>query len=573
MARWIYNRPYEFCSPAELEVARILAKLGDAWTIRWGFYYNTDREGDFLILGPSGGLLVLEVKGGQLRKLDTTGRWEGSEADHPIMQLSAEWKAVIHRLESFANGRRLPFVVKALCVPEITVDPTATEFRGIDRTMIVDRRDLVDFVTIWHHRLFDRNQAITAESRMVFTEAFAADITPKALRHFVSETDRILLRHLQGDYEILEMLDGNRQLLVEGGPGTGKTWLALEQAYRLAESGEQGRRVLLLCYNLALAALLNELVAKRKPKRGEVIVRSWEGLARELFSGAGLTWNEPEQYDELHRYYTEEVPGLMTQIVEDPNFMPGFDALVVDEAQDHDTKGGGTPSNGNLGWWDSYFRLLRRGTEAPMGIFFDPEQRPIFRQPHFFSTGELRSRLPQSAHLRLSQVRRYSRPVFDYLKTLHSMTTDRILESMRANQNLPEGPAVESHEVAAGQMTKTLSDVIGLWVSEGFCRPDQILILAPHRKAGTSLAECNKIGEWPLTEELQHAPGWLKLLSVRRAKGLDSLGVILVDFPEFDQIPEGQDKMDFLMGASRARQLLAVLRLEGTKIRENEVNL
>ena len=558
MAKWIYNRPYEFCSPAELDVARVLAKLGDGWTIRWGFYYDTDREGDFLVLGPTGGVLVLEVKGGQLRKLDTTGRWEGSEQDHPLMQLSAEWKAVIERMQSFANGRQVPFVKKALCVPEITIEQNATEFRGMERSLFVDRRDLADFVTTWHERLFEKNLPVPPDSRKVFTDAFASDISPKALKHFVSETDRVLLRHLQGDYEILEMLDGNRQLFVEGGPGTGKTWLALEQAYRLAESGN-GQRVLLLCYNLALANLLSELVAKRKPKRGEVVVRSWEGLSRELFAAVGVGWNEPEAYADRYRYYTEEVPGLVEEIVGDPQFKPAFDALVVDEAQDHDTTLNGTTRG--VGWWDSYFRLLKNGTDAPMAIFYDPEQRPIFRQPHFFDSAALRVRLPRSAHLRVWYARRYARPIFDYLKTLRSPTTDRIVESMRAKSSLPEGPGVEIHQVAAGQMKTRLHDVIARWVADGLCRLDQILILAPHQQAKTSLAGCDKLGEWPLLEGFQRSPGGMNLLSVRRAKGLDSLGIILVDFPHFDEIAEGQDKMDFFMGASRARQLLAVLHL------------
>ena len=77
MARWIYQRPVEFCNETELIVAKRLALLSDGWVIRWGFYYDSDREGDFLILGPTGGVLVLEVKGGELRKLSTTGRWEG----------------------------------------------------------------------------------------------------------------------------------------------------------------------------------------------------------------------------------------------------------------------------------------------------------------------------------------------------------------------------------------------------------------------------------------------------------------------------------------------------------------
>jgi hypothetical protein len=62
MARWIYQRPIECCDQTELTVAKRLALLSDGWVIRWGFYYDSDREGDFLILGPTGGVLVLEVK-------------------------------------------------------------------------------------------------------------------------------------------------------------------------------------------------------------------------------------------------------------------------------------------------------------------------------------------------------------------------------------------------------------------------------------------------------------------------------------------------------------------------------
>src|SRR5215469_7672877 len=64
MAKWIYQRPLDSCDHTELVVAKRLVRLGNEWVIRWGFYYETDREGDFLILGPTGGVLVLEVKGG-----------------------------------------------------------------------------------------------------------------------------------------------------------------------------------------------------------------------------------------------------------------------------------------------------------------------------------------------------------------------------------------------------------------------------------------------------------------------------------------------------------------------------
>jgi superfamily II DNA or RNA helicase len=85
------------------------------------------------------------------------------------------------------------------------------------------------------------------------------------------------------------MLCGNRQLVVQGGPGSGKTWLALEQAFRYAKDD---LRVLLLCYNVALAEQLAALVAKRKFETGKIVVRSWAALARELLETAGLEWHE-----------------------------------------------------------------------------------------------------------------------------------------------------------------------------------------------------------------------------------------------------------------------------------------
>ena len=64
---------------------------------------------------------------------------------------------------------------------------------------------------------------------------------------------------------------------MEGGVGTGKTFLALKQAEWLAEQGE-GRRVLFLVYNLLLAERLTMMVARLKLSKGSVEVRSWEAL-------------------------------------------------------------------------------------------------------------------------------------------------------------------------------------------------------------------------------------------------------------------------------------------------------
>ena len=326
MARWIYQRPVDRCNATELAVAKRLAHLDHEWTIRWGFYYETDREGDFIILGQTGGVLVLEVKGGELRKLSTMGRWEGPSGDHPLAQLLAEWHAVIDALRESASGSDVPFVAKALCLPELDIDPKAASYKEIDRNLIVDRGDLASFETTWRRLFADRCYTVSKRERKVFLDSLAKGISPKAIQHFISETDRIILRHTIAEYQVLDMLRGNRQLVVEGGPGSGKTWLALEQAFRFESDGLQ---VLLLCYNVALAQQLSLLASKRKLQKGAVIVRSWESLSRELLDAAGVGWDNPLSPAEREVYFGDVVPSLMQKIYADPDGAKGREAGTV----------------------------------------------------------------------------------------------------------------------------------------------------------------------------------------------------------------------------------------------------
>ena len=46
--------------------------------------------------------------------------------------------------------------------------------------------------------------------------------------------------------------------------------------------------------------------------------------------------------------------------------------------------------------------------------------------------------------------------------------------------------------------------------------------------------------------------------TINKAKGLDSLAVIMIDIERFDKLSKAQEQMNYFMGASRARQLLAI---------------
>ena len=342
------------------------------------------------------------------------------------------------------------------------------------------------FETTWGRLFARRDHPVLEEERKVFLDSCAKDISPTEISHFVTETERILLRQTTAEYQILDMLCDNRQLVVHGGPGSGKTWLALEQAFRYAEEDLR---------------------------------------TRELLETAGLEWDEPTGPTESDLYFGEVIPSLMPDIARDHQFEPRFDAVVVDEAQDQDTCWRGSESDeAECGWWEVFWKLLRENTSAPMAIFYDVDQRQLFRRKQGFEATRVFKRLSQPAHANLLFTHRYSLPIFRFLKTLQSPATLCLANNLRQWTALPEGPNVELYNVEVESTAAKVEEVVGRWVSDGFCRAEEILILSPHGTIGkTSLAGSSKIGEWPLSSFVARRPGELSLLSINKAKGLDSL--------------------------------------------------
>jgi len=579
MARWLYNRPSDHCDEHEIKVAKLLARLSKRWTIRWGFYYTDNhgvrREGDFLIFDPLHGLLVLEVKGHRLRQFAPTGAWEGdpeTNRDHPLFQLDQEHAGVLRALDAVAPGWHP--VAKALCLPNEFIPEGQTQFQGIARDQIVDRRDLDRFESVFGRFFGEQQPRDITRHREIFVEVYGKGTKPEELRHFIDHNELLFRKQLTRQYQFLDMLEGNRQLLIEGGAGTGKTWNAVEQAVRLAEAGE-GAKVLLLCYNIALGRLLRDLVSRRTLERGEIVVFHWEELADHLLRECGLSNVAPgpeASREEKVRYYDHELPDLLLACVREAEFadrLPRYDALVVDEAQDHDTAfAAGTESGDpdDCGWWTIYFALLREGTKAPMALFYDGAQRPPFRGSGGFEIRRLAGRLSQPAFARLPHALRYTRPVYEFLETLRSPGTEGLVAQLSEPDDMPEGPeVVTTHLLGASnaEVEAEVRNVISGWVEAGYCRPEEVLILHTRTDLKKSaLGGCRELAGLPLIEYgTAPEPGTkaIRHLSINRAKGLDAVAVIVVGVAPFATITKTDDQYTYFMGASRAKQLLAVV--------------
>jgi len=567
MALWHLNRPADRCEATELSVAEALGQLPDTWRVRWGFHYDEEsaeagtREGDFLIQGPTGHVLVLEVKGGQLRNFVLTGRWEGTkEGDNPWAQLLAEWKWAIRRMESVSSQRDIPYVSKALAVPNCNFVSGDRFLARVPRESAIGGVELMDFVGWWEANVASRRMRCdAATARAVFQKAFMPDRDPKAVHFFTRETDLRFRSNLDGSSQLLEMLSGNPQLLVEGGVGTGKTYLALKQAVRYARTG---KRVLLLCYNLALEKKLAADVSSLSDcGDGSIEVLGWETLMVRLLERVGIQHAPPDDFDERSEYYGEEIPGLLLEVLRDGGITPAYDALVVDEGQDHDTVFSSTlGETREPGWWAFYLPLLTEGRSSPITVFYDLAQRPGFRSPDGFSPEILQGSFSRSAHVRLSGSVRYTRPIFEFLKGFQSTGADLLAKGLGPARDLPEGPEVII--VREDPITEAVEAIVRDWTGKGLCRLDEILILG-HRSElrSSSLGDLEKIGPWPLVDfEMPRRQNRLHYLSINKAKGLDALGVIVIDVELPQDHPDPHDSHELLfMGASRARQMLAVI--------------
>ncbi len=592
MARWYYNRPTDRCDRHELKVANLLSRLSKRWTIRWGFYYvdneGVRREGDFLIFDPLHGLLVLEVKGDRFRQFAPTGRWEGnpdSNPDHPLNQLDQEHAGVLADLKK-VDARWFP-LAKALCLPNETIPAEQASLYGLPREVFVDRGDLSRLESIFG-RFFNHEPARHIQQhREVFTKVYGSGSSPRELKHFIDHNELIFRKQLTRQYQLLDMLEGNQQLFIEGGAGAGKTWNAVEKAVRLAEAGD-GAEVLLLCYNIALGRLLRELVSRRPLERGVITVFQWEELAAHVLTCCGMESEAPgpgASHEDKLSYYDHELPGLLLECVREAEFvalLPQFDALVVDEAQDHDTafpdgldESGEFNDRGELrecGWWAIYFALLRDRTDAPAALFYDAAQRPPFRGQGGFDARLIAARVSQPAFARLPHALRYTQPIYDFLKTLRSPGTEALVAQLSEPDDLPEGPEVVRVDLesnAAEEVRAAVETLILSWVEDGYCQADDILILhARTELAHSPLGACQSLGGLPLVEYGAALPEPTKKsppekvirhLSINRAKGLDSLAVILVGVRAFEEINSVDHQYTYFMGASRAKQLLGIV--------------
>ena len=576
MPKSVLLRPAEAANADELTVFNCLSSLDTSWHVVWGYYSQENgEEGDFLILGPNGGLMVLEVKGFESLAVDPEGNWRGRDGtDNPFLQLDGLWTWVKDHVNGATQADGLPslHLVRALAVPNVTRnDLNQLPAIGPRDAHILTLRELENFEAAWNRAFAKVDQRfypnVPARERF-----FATDPGSRFRTHpeqvYESLLDLDLDRLTRASMDWLDYLEEDyERYAIRGGPGSGKSWILMRLALRFLRmqrlDGEP-RRVLMLCYNKPLARHL-KLLAQRLFKSEKLThaekdrfeVLSWETLLAKQLRLAD-TYQEPpdkkSDFNGFQTYYKEWLPKAGEELVACDALEAQYDALLVDEAQDHTNAAMGDfmPD----GWWTLYGGLLNQPETDPIAVAFDCDQVQRFTDNRF-DADKLREWLgAKCAHLRLKTNLRCTKEIHDYLRSLEGDGTIRF-PLPRSEALCPKGPEVEVRS-AEGKLMQVLEPMIKEWLESKHYVPDDLLIAGPFAKH-SSTGVHDQIAGVKVRDFTKRKPGEIAYVSAAACKGIESRVVILVGYGAYETL-SADYRHAFCLAASRARVRLVVIR-------------
>ena len=329
-----------------------------------------DHEVDFVVAIEGAGIVCLEVKGGDVWH-DGDAWWQRRRShDHkidPVRQAREACYALrefIEKDDRWTQGRLRWDHVIVLPNAEIADDFALPE---CPRWKIIDRNDLPPLVDKLKHVLvrqeLDR-PLLTQQGIQQLSTALSGRGLPQrsvVARALASEDAADALTEHQA--VILDAIRLLNRVEIRGGAGSGKTFLAVEQARRLAA---KGRRVALLCYSHGLASYLERITANWGRRHQLAYVGEFHAL--------GVRWGAPEGPDESLRteqtvqFWEHDLPLQMADLA--AQLEPGhrFDSIVVDEAQDFADA-----------WWDPLLAAVKDDETGGLYVFTDEGQRVFSR--------------------------------------------------------------------------------------------------------------------------------------------------------------------------------------------------
>jgi hypothetical protein len=490
-----------------------------------------DGEADFVIAHPRYGALVIEVKGGGIRRDAQTNQWFTTDrdgAEHEIKDPFALARRSMYALrdkirEADCTREHAYPLAYAVAFPDCYVD----EDLGPDapREIIIDATK----TRALKQSVIDAFRFKTAEGEPPGEEGMEALVhligrswqIETTVGHTIEEQERLIRLLTEEQYRVLDLLGSQRRALISGCAGSGKTMLSMEKARRLAR---EGRRVLLTCYNQNLGNWIAGQVADQG-----IEARRFLSLCKYYADKAGIELEKRpgESDDEFYGRFPDALLDAAEKLPDDR-----FDAIIVDEGQDFEEE-----------WWAALTSLLADPEDSILYIFYDDNQRLYNRNAAFPIT---------SPAFHLTRNCRNTKRIHQAVMMFHKSDTPPECIG-------PDGDPPHSLEIT-GNERRSIEEFIDGLVAKQKVKPGDIAVLTRRSKERSAWAHPPSRPLWTSTWNLAESGGKVLISTVHAFKGLERPAVIVCELGDIDP----QDEAHLLYVAfSRAREYLVVAGLPG----------
>ena len=331
-----------------------------------------DHEIDFVVAIEGAGIVCVEVKGGEVThngqawlQLLHSGQIKTIDPVRQVRQGRYALRDFIEKDPRWTQGR-----VRWNHVVVLPNSQFAPDFALADcpRWMVIDRDDFPNVVALIRdiaHQQEEELPLLTAKGIDELRTALGGrglpqrDVVARALEN---EDAADILTDRQA--VILDAIQLLTRVEIRGGAGSGKTFMAIEQARRLAN---RGQRVALLCYSHGLASYLKRITSTWSRRQQPGYVGEFHALGSAWGAAEGPA--ESERNAAAAQFFEHDLPAQMLELA---NGLPDghrFDSVVIDEAQDFADS-----------WWEPLLAAMRDPETGGIYVFSDEGQRVFDRK-------------------------------------------------------------------------------------------------------------------------------------------------------------------------------------------------
>lgn len=430
--------------------------------------HNSKREGeaDFVILGPLG-ILDIEIKGSN-KIIRADGKWTYINKNSSYTANESPFSQAKNNLYSLINNIKKN-------IQDITIDIQKMSGYGVifpnmvfkessvewDKKIILDENNLerlsdfiIELYRYWRSKVnIPKGLDVISPTDIDKIKQYLRGNfeTVESVRFFIKRNSDIITRLTVEQANILDALNENERILIKGLAGTGKTFLAIEQAKRITS---QDKKVLFLCFNRLLA---KNIYTQLKTFFDKIDVFNIDALYYRLLNQAyqSIRVNDNAELRDLFFCYLNEA-GFQNQ---------NYDYLVIDEGQDLLNKN-------TLVLFD---KLLSGGfSKGSWIIFYDDEV-----QNEIFASTELGETLQQlkkiSTSFTLNTNCRNPKKIIDETYRITKLPVAKILKLDHSSESISLLEYKDNEELII-----KVADTINTNIKSGV-KPNEITILFPKR--------------------------------------------------------------------------------------------